>query len=185
MRAALQSANERYLLCRSTAGTSGPCAGYEAAVVLLGWAALNKTCLCLTCFQLLRLCRLLTHGQYFIMGLAVVLAECLLAAVLALLAWTAFFSPLGRIPGPFLARFTNLWRFFDVYRHASDKTQLRLHRQHGPYVRLGPNFISVADPALVPTIYGSRDPLRKSDFYAAGDSMKDGIRSSSQFSTRR
>jgi hypothetical protein len=58
------------------------------------------------------------------------------------------------VPGPFFASFTNLWRLIDVHRGRADLTLRALHEKHGPLVRVGPNCISVADPAEIKTIYG-------------------------------
>jgi hypothetical protein len=40
-------------------------------------------------------------------------------------------SPLKNIPGPFVGKFTNLWRFFDHYRQTHIETQRKLHEQYG------------------------------------------------------
>lgn len=61
---------------------------------------------------------------------------------------------LNKYPGPFLARFTNLWRFFDVLGRRSEATHIRLHRKYGDIVRLGPNVLSFGDPAAIKEIYG-------------------------------
>ncbi len=61
---------------------------------------------------------------------------------------------LNKYPGPLVARFTDWWRFWDVYRRRPDITHLRLHRQHGDIVRLGPNTLSFASPRAVKQIYG-------------------------------
>jgi hypothetical protein len=61
---------------------------------------------------------------------------------------------LNKYPGPFLAKFTDFWRFLDVKNGRPDTTQLRLHRQHGDVVRLGPNCLSFSNPEAIKTIYG-------------------------------
>jgi hypothetical protein len=61
---------------------------------------------------------------------------------------------LNKYPGPFLAKFTNWWRFLDVYGRRPDITHLKLHREHGDVVRLGPNSLSFANPRALKTIYG-------------------------------
>lgn len=61
---------------------------------------------------------------------------------------------LSRIPGPSLAKWTRLWRLHDVYKGQSHQTAIRLHKKHGPLVRIAPNIISVGDPAAIKTIYG-------------------------------
>src|ERR1700744_1165050 len=61
---------------------------------------------------------------------------------------------LNKYPGPALARFTDWWRFFDVLGRRPDITHLKLHRQYGDVVRLGPNMLSFSNPKALKTIYG-------------------------------
>ena len=98
--------------------------------------------------------------------------------------WHEPTSSLNKLPGPFWARYTNLWRLLSVYKGHSDLTQLHLHRKHGDFVRIGPNCVSISDPSYIKTIYPTRDPLIKSDFYAAGDEFFQGRRIEAQFTTR-
>lgn len=77
-------------------------------------------------------------------------------------------SPLKRIPGPFLAKFSNIWRFYSHYRQTHIETQKELHKKHGDVVRLGPNVVSIADASLLKTIYSTRGTFLK-----ASDGAKD------------
>lgn len=86
------------------------------------------------------------YGGYTILGL--------ITFVVIYLLCQYFSHGLHRYPGPFLAKFTNLWRFFENYTRRSEWTHLRLHRQYGDVVRLGPNVLSFGDPAAVKSIYG-------------------------------
>lgn len=61
---------------------------------------------------------------------------------------------LNKYPGPALAKVTDWWRFWDVYRRRPDITHLALHRKHGDIVRLGPNTLSFSNPRAVKQIYG-------------------------------
>jgi len=70
-------------------------------------------------------------------------------------------SPLKKIPGPFLAKFSNIWRFLNHYGQTHIETQRKLHEQHGDMVRLGPNTVSVADEGLIKTIYNTRGTFLK------------------------
>lgn len=65
-------------------------------------------------------------------------------------------SPLKHIPGPFLARFTNIWRLADQLTGRSHRTQARLHERYGSAVRLGPNLVSLSDPSLLKVVYDAR-----------------------------
>lgn len=72
------------------------------------------------------------------------------------LSWTYFTSPIKNVPGPFLAKFTNLWRFFDTYGGRPELTQQILHEKYGSVVRLGPDVVSISDPKLLRTIYNTK-----------------------------
>lgn len=84
-----------------------------------------------------------------------------LASVLVYYVACYLIAPLKDIPGPFLAKFTNLWRVYDYCHLISPETQKKLHAKHGAAVRLGPNLVSLNDPALIPVIYNSRGTFRK------------------------
>ena len=124
----------------------------------------------------------------------------IMAATLAYYIICYLSSPLKDIPGPFLARFTNLWRLYDYYHSVPLDTQKMLHAQYGTAVRLGPNMVSLNDPSLIPIIYNARGTfhkvcflimhypvvltLQQSDFYSASDALVHGHRVEHIFSTR-
>lgn len=68
---------------------------------------------------------------------------------------------LRHIPGPFIASLTDLWRSRAQNSPNFGDRMIELHRQYGPLVRLGPNFVSVSDPAAVPIIYGNKPVWKK------------------------
>ncbi|KAL8694898.1 MAG: hypothetical protein Q9218_000562 [Villophora microphyllina] len=80
-----------------------------------------------------------------------------------------FCSPLKSIPGPALAKFTNLWQAVLYYRGKQASVIRHLHDRHGPVVRLGPHHISVNDRSLIKTIYSLRGNYIKSEWYQATD----------------
>jgi hypothetical protein len=84
-----------------------------------------------------------------------------LAAYIILQAWNYLTSPIRGIPGPFLAKFTNLWRLVDTYNGRSELTHQLLHKRYGPAVRIGPNLVSLGDPSLLHKIYDSRGIFKK------------------------
>ncbi|KEF58475.1 uncharacterized protein A1O9_06401 [Exophiala aquamarina CBS 119918] len=84
------------------------------------------------------------------------------------------------IPGPLIARFTNLYRAFLVYQRSPHEVHLQLHKQHGPLVRLGPNVVSVSGSArYIAQIYGIGKGLVKSDFYSCFQNIVNGRRAAS------
>ncbi|KAI9650593.1 hypothetical protein NHQ30_000611 [Ciborinia camelliae] len=85
------------------------------------------------------------------------------------LLWIYFNSPLRKVPGPFLAKFTNLWRLLEVYGGRAELTHQLLHQKYGQAVRIGPNIVSLNDPKLIQTIYSLKGEFLKSDFYNVND----------------
>jgi cytochrome P450 len=87
------------------------------------------------------------------------------------------------IPGPFLAQFTDLWRFLLVTGRSSQETYLKLHKKYGDLVRIGPNCISISKPDLIPSIYGIGKGYVKSDFYTVWQNIVNGKRVASMVFT--
>lgn len=87
------------------------------------------------------------------------------------------------IPGPFLAKLTNLWRFIDVARGRPDVTLYKLHQKHGDYVRLGPNVISVRNTDVLKTIYGINKGYQKTGFYRVQQQLAKGKPTQTLFTT--
>jgi len=66
------------------------------------------------------------------------------------------------VPGPFLAKFTNLWYLYENRRTRRYLTVYNLHKHLGKVVRIQPNHISIADPDAIPIIYGHGTGFLKS-----------------------
>ena len=75
--------------------------------------------------------------------------------------WVLVSSPIKNIPGPLLAKCTNLWRFFDTYGGRPELTHRLLHEKYGAAVRIGPNVVSLNDPKLLRIIYNTRGDYLK------------------------
>ncbi|KAL1888639.1 hypothetical protein Sste5346_009431 [Sporothrix stenoceras] len=110
-------------------------------------------------------------------------APVLAVTFLAYLAKNRYGYGINKYPGPFLASLTDWWRFWDVYKRRPERTQRRLHDKHGPVVRLGPNTLTFSDPKALKTIYGLNKGFIKSDFYLPQQSVVNGHRLASLFST--
>ncbi|KAM6518593.1 hypothetical protein FSOLCH5_007356 [Fusarium solani] len=95
-------------------------------------------------------------------SLALVVAVKVLSRV-----YQALFSPLKNVPGPTLARFTDLWYLNRVSKGHFERDNINLHRQYGPIVRYGPNRYSFDHPEAAQIIYGvgKADKFAKSSFY--------------------
>ena len=111
-----------------------------------------------------------------------ILVICVVSLIVFL--WRHRRSPLYNFPGPFLGRYSDIWRLFDVWRGQSDITQRALHDRYGSAVRIGPNCISISDPAMIKTTYSTSNPFNKSDFYSVGDTFSQGKKVQTQFTTR-
>ncbi|KAK3197712.1 hypothetical protein GRF29_216g1072214 [Pseudopithomyces chartarum] len=94
-----------------------------------------------------------------------------------------FWKGLNRYPGHWLAGYTNWWRLWDVWGRQHHWNLIRLHREHGDVVRLGPNVLSFADPRAIKIIYGLNKGMIKSDFYPVQNAVSKGRRLQSLFST--
>lgn len=95
-------------------------------------------------------------------------------------------SPSLFIPGPALARFTNLWYLWQMKRGDFHHTNIKLHKTSGKYllktplithsnvititgniIRIAPNYYSISDSSAVRTIYGHGTKFEKSEWYDA------------------
>ncbi|KAH9825681.1 Cytochrome-P450 [Teratosphaeria destructans] len=89
---------------------------------------------------------------------------------LALLAYTAhqhYTSPLARIPGPALAKLTNIYRAVLAARGTQHREYMKLHRKYGKVVRVAPGVVSIADPDAYREIYKAGNKYPKAEFYGA------------------
>ena len=68
---------------------------------------------------------------------------------------------LRRIPGPWIASVSSIWRFVVVWNQDMPSTSIRLHEKYGPLVRIGPSHVSVADPDALKVIYGPDSRFQK------------------------
>ncbi|KAF5622331.1 benzoate 4-monooxygenase cytochrome P450 [Fusarium sp. NRRL 52700] len=68
---------------------------------------------------------------------------------------------LYHIPGPFIAKLTDLHRFFCVRSGFIHLYQAKAHSRYGPVVRFGPNMVSVCDPDAIQTIFHNRTGFDK------------------------
>lgn len=90
----------------------------------------------------------------------------IVAVVVALYVVRRLSSPLNKIPGPKLARYTSLilkWHEFHTDRR---KYIHELHLKHGPVVRIAPNEVAFSSLSAVKEIYCSAGSgYDKTEFY--------------------
>ncbi|KAI1371223.1 cytochrome P450 monooxygenase-like protein [Hypoxylon crocopeplum] len=60
-----------------------------------------------------------------------------------------FFHAISSFPGPKLAAVTKLWHVFHILDSTNYKFLQELHTEYGPFVRTGPNEISIFHPAAI------------------------------------
>ncbi|EXJ77316.1 hypothetical protein A1O3_09542 [Capronia epimyces CBS 606.96] len=105
----------------------------------------------------------------------VVAALLLLVGALGLLArFVRSYLHLASIPGPFLARFSDLWRFRAQNSPGYSAKLVQLHQKYGYLVRIGPNHISISDPDAVPVVYSTKPVWVKASSYNAAAPVSQG-----------
>jgi hypothetical protein len=88
-------------------------------------------------------------------------------AIVPVLVWlsnslhNAFRPGLRQIPGPWLAKFSSLWRYHFVQDGSAHDGYRELHEKFGPIVRTAPNVVDISDPAAIATIYGINSKFGK------------------------
>ncbi|KAI1771490.1 cytochrome P450 [Hypoxylon cercidicola] len=93
------------------------------------------------------------------------LSAAFLWAVVVFGAVRFYTDPLRHIPGPFAARLTPLWLWHIAWNGTEARSVARLHRKHGPVVRVAPNEVDVSDGAATHPIYVKTGGLLKSPAY--------------------
>lgn len=68
---------------------------------------------------------------------------------------------LRSVPGPWLARISNLYRVGMVQRGRFSFELVELHKKYGDAVRIGPDSVSLTQTSLVDDIYGFRTDFGK------------------------
>jgi hypothetical protein len=66
------------------------------------------------------------------------------------------YARLKHVPGPFWAKFTNWQRVLWVKSMRSQDIYASIHEKYGEFVRIGPNAVSISDPAAIPEVYPMR-----------------------------
>lgn len=88
-----------------------------------------------------------------------------LALLLSRILRNAVRPGLVSIPGPFAAKFTDLWRLYKVWQWTFKEDLPALHRKYNStVVRIGPKMVSCSDPRAVELIYGFHTGFKKVSF---------------------
>ncbi|KAI0314105.1 cytochrome P450 [Amylostereum chailletii] len=78
-------------------------------------------------------------------------------------------------PGPWLAKFSDLWLVWTAAKGRRSDTVRDLHLKYGPIVRLAPNHISISEPAALEVIYAHGNRTTKTDFYDSFTASDPGV----------
>lgn len=81
------------------------------------------------------------------------------------LVYTAWFSPLSKIPGPQPARWTDLWLLWQLYSFRKCPTINECFSEYGPVVRIGPNKVALNTEEAIKVVYGIGTKFVKSEWY--------------------
>ncbi|OLL24230.1 Isotrichodermin C-15 hydroxylase [Neolecta irregularis DAH-3] len=103
---------------------------------------------------------------------------CLFISILAKVIYTLYLHPLASYPGPLVAKFTILWRVYQVWTGKRHLKLQQLHKKYGDFVRIGPNVLSICNASaqkgtllkltlqdLMKDIYGKQSTMIKSIGY--------------------
>ncbi|KAF4334741.1 benzoate 4-monooxygenase cytochrome P450 [Fusarium beomiforme] len=78
-----------------------------------------------------------------------------------------FTSTIRRFPGPFWAKLSSFWLASQCRKVRRSEVVLKLHQKHGDFVQIGPNHVSINNPAAIQQIYGHKTGFTKGPFYDA------------------
>ncbi len=91
-----------------------------------------------------------------------VLAQASLFFVFVHLLCNALQPGLVSVPGPFVAKFTDLWRLYKLWQWKFKEDLPALHEKYdSTLIRIGPRTFSCSDPPAVELIYGFHTEVKK------------------------
>ncbi|KAF4547722.1 Cytochrome P450-like protein 71 [Elsinoe fawcettii] len=102
------------------------------------------------------------------------LFTCAIIILLAVVLRIKYKPGLRHVPGPFIASVSSWWKLRAVWNRNMHLENMRVHEDYGPIVRIGPNHVSLADPASMATIYGVQKVFPKSAFYPLAEAIHHG-----------
>ncbi|CAH0058338.1 unnamed protein product [Clonostachys solani] len=112
-----------------------------------------------------------------------VLLWAILSLVILHLVLNYFVIGVSKIPGPFPAKISNLYRLVNVSRGDNQVSLEKLHQKYGDNVRFGPRVVSIRNPKDVNQVYGIKSHYVKSPFYAVQQQMANGKPTQTLFTT--
>ncbi|CAN8104061.1 unnamed protein product [Discula destructiva] len=76
-----------------------------------------------------------------------------------------YYHGLSNIPGPFLAKFTSLWKLAVIHQEQMPFVNTKLHEKYGPLVRIGPNHVSASSVEGIRAVHRSKTGFTKTSIY--------------------
>jgi hypothetical protein len=80
-----------------------------------------------------------------------------LLAIFVYIVYQRIFSPLAKIPGPFWASLTPLWKLLSFRNGNFHETIPALHQKYGKLVRIAPTEVIIADSSAIRQIYSTTE----------------------------
>ncbi|KAM3416245.1 hypothetical protein BST61_g7851 [Cercospora zeina] len=118
----------------------------------------------MTEFLLTRL-KTITPRRWLAVENTLLLLACAAAILVIKIVLQTTRNPLNKIPGPWLARVTNIPLKLSVVTGRRIHYIDSLHKQYGPIVRISPNEVAVNDVASVKKIHGIASGFEKTQWY--------------------
>ncbi|CAF9939407.1 hypothetical protein IMSHALPRED_001332 [Imshaugia aleurites] len=87
------------------------------------------------------------------------------AYLIAVILYRLTLHPLAKHPGPLLGRITDWYSVYQAWSGDRHLDFIELHEKYGPFVRFGPNRISVNTNEGLKEIYGMKCNTRKASYY--------------------
>ncbi|RFU25664.1 hypothetical protein B7463_g10674, partial [Scytalidium lignicola] len=105
--------------------------------------------------------------NFLIQPLTVVWFLPLLIVLYYICPYVTTYRYLVRIPGPFSAKFSNMWLGLGARRGQKYAIVDKAHRKYGKIVRVGFNHVSIADEQALDLVYGHGNGFLKDRYYEA------------------
>ncbi|CAG8953738.1 hypothetical protein HYFRA_00006628 [Hymenoscyphus fraxineus] len=96
-------------------------------------------------------------------------------AIFYLLPYFTSNTSIRNIPGPFAAKFSNLWLLLQARQGKRYLSVDEAHKKYGKLVRIQPDHVSIADDSAISAIYGHGNGFLKADYYDVFVSITRGL----------
>jgi len=84
-------------------------------------------------------------------------------------------TALRKVPGPFFAKFSNLWLLAQARQGKRYLSVNAAHEKYGKLVRIQPDHVSIADDSAIQIVYGHGNGFLKAEYYDVFVSIQRGL----------